>query len=42
MILWLRCGKTSEARLHDTILSHFPTARSLLESGEALVEITGP
>jgi predicted nuclease of predicted toxin-antitoxin system len=42
MILWLACGNTSEAHLHELFLSHFLAARSLLESGDALVEITGP
>jgi predicted nuclease of predicted toxin-antitoxin system len=42
MILWLTCGNTSEAHLHKLLLTHFPTARSLLETGEALVEITDP
>ena len=41
-ILWLTCGNTSEARLHEIFLSHFPVARRLLEAGDALVEITGP
>ena len=41
-ILWLTCGNTSEARLHELFLTHFPNARNLLETGEALVEITGP
>ena len=40
-ILWLTCGNTSEARLHEILLSRFPVARHLLEGGDALVEITG-
>lgn len=39
-ILRLTCGNTSEIRLHTIFLTHFANARSLLESGEALVEIT--
>ncbi len=40
-ILWLTCGNTSEARLQEIFTTHFATARSLLEAGESLVEITG-
>ncbi len=36
-ILWLTCGNTSEARLHEIFLIHFPIARRLLENGDALV-----
>jgi predicted nuclease of predicted toxin-antitoxin system len=39
-ILWLTCGNTSEIRMHTIFLAQFPNARGLLESGEALVEIT--
>lgn len=41
-ILWLTCGNTSEAHLHDLFLTHFPSALRLLGEGEALVEIAGP
>jgi predicted nuclease of predicted toxin-antitoxin system len=40
-ILWLTCGNTSEARLHEIFLTRFPVARRLLEAGDPLVEITG-
>jgi len=40
-IIWLTCGNTSEARLQQIFTKHFTTARSLIEAGESLVEITG-
>lgn len=40
-ILWLTCGNTSDAALAEILRKHFPTAMSLFESGEPLVEIAG-
>jgi predicted nuclease of predicted toxin-antitoxin system len=40
-ILWLTCGNTSQAGLHAVFLTHFVSAKKLLEAGEALVEIKG-
>jgi predicted nuclease of predicted toxin-antitoxin system len=39
-IMWVRCGKTSNAHLKRVLQRTFPEARRLVESGEALVEIT--
>ena len=39
-ILWVRCGNTSNAYLKRVLQRTFPAARKLIESGEALVEIT--
>ena len=41
-IIWLTCGNTSEAKLQQVFTTHFMTARQLLASGDALVEISGP
>lgn len=40
-ILWVRCGNTSNAYLKQLLQRTFDAARRLIESGEALVEITG-
>ena len=40
-VLWVTCGNTSNARLKEILSSVFPKAIQLLESGEALVEISG-
>jgi predicted nuclease of predicted toxin-antitoxin system len=39
-VIWLRCGNTSEARLRDILLTMLPQVLTLLDAGEALVEIT--
>ena len=39
-ILWVTCGNTSNARLRDVLLKSFPEARTRLEQGESLVEIS--
>ena len=40
-VIWLTCGNTSEAALKELLEKYFPTARELIEKGEALVEISG-
>ena len=40
-IIWLTCGNTSNARLRHILREMLPRALELLESGEALVEISG-
>jgi predicted nuclease of predicted toxin-antitoxin system len=40
-IIWVTCGNTSNARLRVILSEHLQTAIELLESGEALIEITG-
>jgi predicted nuclease of predicted toxin-antitoxin system len=40
-IIWLTCGNTSNARLHEILSSVLPEALELLRSGEKLVEISG-
>jgi len=40
-VIWLRCGNTSEARLREILTATLPRTLTLLEAGEALVEITG-
>lgn len=40
-IIWLTCGNTSNARLREILNATLPEALELLQSGEALVEITG-
>lgn len=39
-ILWVTCGNTSNARLREVLLKSFPVARTRLEQGEPLVEIS--
>ena len=39
-ILWVTCGNTSNARLREILLTSFPEARTRLEQGEPLVEIS--
>lgn len=39
-ILWLTCGNTSNAKLKGILSQAWPTVVSLLESGEAIVEIS--
>ncbi|MDQ3283368.1 MAG: DUF5615 family PIN-like protein [Acidobacteriota bacterium] len=39
-ILWVRCGNTSNAYLRQVLQRTFAAARTLIESGEPLVEIT--
>ena len=38
-IIWLTCGNTSNVTLQQILSLHLPTAISLLDSGENLVEI---
>lgn len=40
-IIWLTCGNTSNARLREILSATLPEALELLQSGEALVEISG-
>ncbi|MEA5582365.1 DUF5615 family PIN-like protein [Nodularia harveyana UHCC-0300] len=40
-IIWLTCGNTSNARLQEILIKTLPKALELLQSGEALVEISG-
>ncbi|MCY7277330.1 MAG: DUF5615 family PIN-like protein [Phormidesmis sp. CAN_BIN44] len=40
-IIWLTCGDTSNARLREILGKTLSRALELLESGEALVEISG-
>jgi predicted nuclease of predicted toxin-antitoxin system len=40
-IIWLTCGNTSNARLHEILTETLPRTLELLRSGEALVEISG-
>lgn len=39
-LLWITCGNTSNARLRALLLTSFPEARTRLEQGEPLVEIS--
>lgn len=39
-ILWLTCGNTSNARLHEILTKSLPAAIVLLQRGEPLVEIS--
>ena len=39
-VLWVTCGNTSNVRLRQILRDVLPTALSLLERGESLVEIT--
>jgi predicted nuclease of predicted toxin-antitoxin system len=38
-IIWLTCGNTSDAALRQILVTKFPEALRLFESGENLVEI---
>ncbi|MGP1385905.1 MAG: DUF5615 family PIN-like protein [Thainema sp.] len=40
-IIWLTCGNTSNAQLREILSATLPKALELLQSGEALVEISG-
>lgn len=40
-IIWLTCGNTSNARLQEILSTNLPKALELLQTGEALVEISG-
>ncbi|AFY36391.1 DUF5615 family PIN-like protein [Calothrix sp. PCC 7507] len=40
-IIWLTCGNTSTARLQEILSATLLEALELLQTGEALVEITG-
>lgn len=39
-VVWITCGNTSNARMREILAASWPMAVSLLEQGEALVEIT--
>jgi predicted nuclease of predicted toxin-antitoxin system len=39
-IIWLTCGNTADAALREILITKFPEALRLLESGEILVEIS--
>ncbi|MBI3247046.1 MAG: DUF5615 family PIN-like protein [Deltaproteobacteria bacterium] len=39
-ILWVTCGNTSNARLHEILTKSLPAAIALLRLGEPLVEIS--
>jgi predicted nuclease of predicted toxin-antitoxin system len=39
-VLWVRCGNTSNAHMREMLIETLPSALSLIEAGEALVEIT--
>ncbi|MDZ4403293.1 DUF5615 family PIN-like protein [Prosthecobacter sp.] len=41
-IIWLTCGNTSEAALQLILTTHLQTAVQMLQSGDDLVEISGP
>lgn len=41
-VLWLTCGNSSNQNLHRILTVTLRDALRLLESGESLVEITGP
>lgn len=41
-VLWLTCGNTSNQNVRSILSSTLMRALELLESGEAMVEITGP
>ena len=39
-VLWVTCGNTSNARLHEILTKSLPSALELLQRGESLVEIS--
>jgi predicted nuclease of predicted toxin-antitoxin system len=39
-VVWVTCGNTSNARLRELVAQTWPEVRRLLETGEALVEIS--
>lgn len=41
-VLWLTCGNTSNQNVRYILSSTLPEAMRILESGEKIVEITGP
>jgi predicted nuclease of predicted toxin-antitoxin system len=41
-VLWLTCGNTSNQNVRRILLSTLEEALRILESGESIVEITGP
>lgn len=41
-VLWLTCGNTSNESVRGILSAHLARALDLFESGEAMVEITGP
>jgi predicted nuclease of predicted toxin-antitoxin system len=38
-VIWLRCGNTSEARMKEILSNHLSQVLSMINQGEALVEI---
>jgi predicted nuclease of predicted toxin-antitoxin system len=40
-IIWLTCGKTSNARLMEILMKTLSKAIEILQNGESLVEISG-
>lgn len=38
--IWITCGNTSNAKLREVLKHALPKAKELLESGEAIVEIS--
>lgn len=40
-VIWLTCGNTSNARLREILSATLTQALDLMQSGEALVEISG-
>ena len=39
VVIWLRCGNTSEVHLKGILSAHLAEARQFLEAGEDLIEI---
>ena len=39
VVIWLRCGNTSEVRLKEILSAHLADALQFIESGEDLIEI---
>jgi predicted nuclease of predicted toxin-antitoxin system len=39
-VLWVTCGNTSNTRMREILRQSFPEARTRLEQGEPLVEIS--
>lgn len=39
-LLWVTCGNTSNAKMKEILLSALPKAKTLIESGENIVEIS--
>jgi predicted nuclease of predicted toxin-antitoxin system len=39
-VVWVTCGNMSNAHFESLLLQTFPDAKSLIEAGEAVVEIS--